>query len=271
MIEGPVADELTTYLSARMQHNNSSTMEISTWTPPGAGLKPPPLWLVSNGDRTAGPVSTNHLLEGARRGLPRHFRVKVIRTRTFKSAGAWRALDQLREVRIIDETPLERAKRLTARAGLFGLETLLRLSDEKSEILRLGLTVAAERLGADFGFVHAFEADSYMPVTRLSHGAGAETRIGAPLLPNDVLAHVARTRASALGDVDTHHAFRVAASRLGARNGEVRGVAMVPIVSHGRTLAMIELGRAGHPFRSSDGRSLSAVAAVVSDRLAQTR
>ena len=242
-------------------------MEISTWTPPGLGIKPPPLWLVSSGEKTAGPVSTRHLVEGARQGLPRTFRVKAIRTPTWRGHTVWRGLDQLREVRAIDETPSDRVRRLEKMNGLLGLETLLRLSRDGDETLRLGLQVAAQRLGADFGFVHLFENDRHVPVTRLAYGPGASGRIGAPLMPNDILAHVARTRKSALGDVHSHHAFRVAASRLGGRTAEVTGVAMVPLSTAGRTVAMIELGRISHPFRAADQSSLAAVGQVIASRL----
>ncbi len=151
--------------------------------------------------------------------------------------------------------------------GLLGLEALLRLAEGAIDPLSLGLDVAARRLGATFGFVHCFESDRATPVTRHAVGVGARGRIGAPLLPSDMLLAVARSRRMAVGDVRTHHAFRVAGSRLGGRSGEVLGVAMVPITTHRGTVAMLELGRTDHPFRAVDGNALRAIAGLVAERL----
>ena len=78
---------------------------------------------------------------------------------------------------------------------------------------------------------------------------------------------VARSKRMAMGDVRTHHAFRVAGSRLGGRSGEVLGVAMVPITSARGTVAMLELGRTDHSFRAADGIALRAIAELVEHRL----
>ncbi|HTJ81533.1 MAG TPA: hypothetical protein VL400_07400, partial [Polyangiaceae bacterium] len=92
-------------------------------------------------------------------------------------------------------------------------------------------------------------------------------RIGCPLLGADMLMHVARTHCLALGDVSAHHGFRVAASRLGGRSTEVRGVAMVPIVGARGVGAMIELGRSDRAFRVSDASTLRSIASVIAARL----
>ncbi len=236
-------------------------MHLRTWTPPGDRPKPPPLWLVSNGFRTEGPLSTTSLVRSAQRGLSRQSWVRHDKT------PAWRPLTELREVRVADESAFERARRLERMRPLLAVEALLRLSEGSHEPLALGLSVAAGRLGADFGFVHAFETDRETPVTRHALGRGASGRIGAPLLPNDLMLAVARTGRIALGDVRTHHAFRVAASRLGGRSGEVLGVAMVPIFAGGRAVAMLELGRIDHAFRAADGSALGAIVDRIAARL----
>lgn len=235
---------------------------LRTWIPTGAALAPPPLWMVSEDSRTAGPLSTEHLLEHARHGLSRAVHARP------RARAAWRRLGELREVRVLDETASERKKRLDASGGGLAEEALLRLSDEAWETLALGLRVAARRLGADFGFVHRFEPGRATPVTRMSWGAGAAGRIGAPILERDEIARAARARFLAVGDAREHHAFRVAASRLGGRAGEVIGVAMAPVFADRRIVAMIEVGRAERPFRASDARSLRAILGVVESRLA---
>jgi hypothetical protein len=227
--------------------------------------KPPPLWLVTDGVKMAGPVSTTLLIKSARKGLSRQVQVRATR------ASIWRPLGQLREIRAFDESAFERQRRLSGMSGLLGLETLLRLSEHSEETLSLGLRVAAHRLGADFGFVHCFERGRATPVTRFGFGQGASGRIGAPILSNDILTYVARTRRLAVGDAQTHHGFRVAASRLGGRAGEVAGVAMVPIFVANRIVATVELGRIDHSFRGADGTALRAIADLVVGRLSSHR
>lgn len=236
-------------------------MQLETWVPPGDRPKPPPLWLVSDGFRTRGPLSTTLLLRSAERGLSRQCYVRNVRT------PAWRPLGLLREVRAADESGFERQRRLDSMRDLLGLEALLRMSDAPREALSLGLDVAARRLGADFGFIHCFERGRATPVTRYAFGTGARGRLGAPLLPNDTLLAVARTRRMAIGDARTQHAFRVAGSRLGGRSAEVLGVAMIPIGDDRGPVAMLELGRSDHPFRAADAQALRAVAGLVATRL----
>ncbi|MFO0617877.1 MAG: hypothetical protein U0414_35125 [Polyangiaceae bacterium] len=232
-----------------------------TWVPMGARPVAPPLWLVSEGGRTAGPLSTEHLVEHARHGLSRSVHARP------RARAAWRRLGELREVRLLDETAFERSKRLGATRSL-AEEALLRLSDDPKETLALGLRVAAQRLGAEFGFVHRFEPDRATPVTRIAWGTGAAGRIGAPVLERDELAKAARARLLAVGDAREHHAFHVAASRLGGSAGEVIGVAMAPVFVGARIAAMIEIGRTERAFRASDARALGAILRVVEARLA---
>lgn len=178
----------------------------------------------------------------------------------------WRALDRVREVRAARDELFKRHLRQLPDLALEGSRALLEISSG-SDTLETGLRAAALELSAELGFIHVFEP-SQRAVTRYAFGPGARGRIGCPLLGSDVLSHVARTHALALGDVDTHHAFRVAASRLGGRAAEVRGVAMVPIVREGNVIAMLELGRSGRNFRRSDATKLRSIAGRMSARLA---
>lgn len=237
-------------------------MQLATWRPDGSRPKPPPLWLVSNGLCTVGPVSTTHLVTSAERGLFRGVHA------TPTGRHRWRPIAEIREIRALDETTLERKKRFTQMAGLHAIETLLRLSDGGGETLTLSLRVLAERLGAHVGFIHCFEKGRDTPVTRYSIGPGTETRIGCPLFADDVLLAVARAGRVALGDSSEDHAFYVGASRLAGRFLEVRGVAMVPITNRRGIVAMIELGRLDRSFRSGDARVLCAVAGVAATKLA---
>jgi hypothetical protein len=239
-------------------------MQLPTWIPEGHRPKLPPLWIVSRGDKTAGPVSTPNLVRSIALGrVPDDCIAKPNRY------SAWRTLEHIREVRAA-LSPMSRAKP-AGDVEADGLGALLRLADTREEAFDLALRFTAKKLGADFGHVHCFEGGHHVPVTRHAVGHDADFRLGAPLLENDYLAHVARTQQVALGAARDHLAYRAAAWRLGGRVAEVDGVAMVPIVNRRGTMAMIELGRVDRPFRTSDGVVLREVAAIVSSALTPPR
>ena len=221
---------------------------------------PPPLWMVTDGLRLVGPVTTTALVHHVTEGrVPEHC---VVRSSTTRE---WRALDRIREVRAARDALYRRGQRTLREAALDSTQTLLRLSDG-DEALELGLQAAALELGADVGFVHVFES-SHRAVTRIAFGEGTNGRIGCPLRDADLLMHVARTHCLALGDAGAGHAFRVAASRLGGRMGGIRGVAMVPVIGRRGVAAMIELGRSDRIFRAADAGVLRRVAGSVVKRL----
>lgn len=229
-------------------------MDLPLWSV-DSKQRPPPLWLVSNGWRTVGPVRTPAIARCAARGeLPDEGWARIATKRV------WRDLGDVREVRAA------RAPRDDAAARVASLEALLRLADEEDDALRLALRLAAAKLGADSGLVHAFGRDDHAPVTRFGLEPTA-ARLGERLGHGDVLAHVARIQRIALGDVDTHRAFRPAAERLGGDDAEIRGVAMLPIVGPRGPIAMIELGRSGRPFRSADADVLRQVGRLAATRL----
>jgi hypothetical protein len=223
---------------------------------------PPPLWTLTDGWRTVGPFTTTALVQGVRAG-----RVPELCGARPSPSGEWRALDRIREVRAArDAIFRRRPKPNLSEISLEGARALLSFASGM-ETLDVGLRAAALELSAEFGFVHVFE-DGHRAVTRHAFGPGARGRIGCPLLGGDILSHVARTHSLAVGDVDTHHAFRVAASRLGGRAAEVRGVAMTPIVRNNTVVAMLELGRTGRRFRASDTAKLRDVGRRITGRIA---
>jgi hypothetical protein len=235
-------------------------MLVSTWSPDGTKSAPPPLWQISDGLRTVGPVTTTALVQHVKDGrVTDHCAARPSRWRP------WRVLDRVREIRAVRSALYGRgrldgaARRITTTRALLGLA-------EGPDALELALRLAADGLNADLGFVHVFEG-GHKPITRHALGAGAEGRIGCPLLDGDVMAHVARTHCLAVGDVDRHHGFKVAASRLGGRAAEVRGVAMVPVIGRRGLVAMIELGRTDHAFRASDATWLRQVVALAGARV----
>ena len=237
-------------------------MEVATWFPGRRRLMPPPLWMLTDGWRTVGPFTTTALVQGVRAG-----RVPELCGARPSPAGEWRALDRIREVRAARDAIFRRRPKPTlSQLSLEGARTLLSFSSGL-ETLEVGLRAAALELSAEFGFVHVFEGGN-RAITRHAFGPGAGGRIGCPLLDADILSHVARSHSIAVGDVDSHHAFRVAASRLGGRSAEVRGVAMTPIVQNHTVVAMLELGRTGRRFRASDTAKLRDVGRRIVERIA---
>jgi hypothetical protein len=74
---------------------------------------------------------------------------------------------------------------------------------------------------------------------------------------------VARLGLLVVGSAKAGNVERAIASRL----GPVKGVAMVPVLLQSRLIAMIELGRTDHEFRSSDAEGLGLLARAVGERV----
>ncbi len=236
-------------------------MEISTWAKTRAIPRPPPLWLVTDGDVTVGPVNTTLLVRGVLEGsVWDGFYVRDTR------GPAWRAVHTVREVRAMNQL-IYRKKKPALPHGQATLETLLGLSDDPREIMRIGLELAATRLSADFGLLHCFDDPRKPPVTRFEIGQGPSSRIGDRLTSNDPTARIAKARCLALGEPRGTAELRLAARRLGGDFERVRGVAVAPLAASRGVVGMIELGRADHVFRATDGIILREVAASVVGRL----
>lgn len=220
-------------------------MFTTPWMSPR--VLPPPLWMVTNGDVTVGPVPTRIVCSGYAQGLvsPR-FYVKDTK------GTSWRPVKTLRELHQAPSSPRTKS---TA-------EVLLGMSESVTDVLSLGLDVAMERTGCQDGLIHRFDAGRKRGViTR-------DERFFDAKLPNsDVFGALAHARRIALAapreDVDA----RVVSSRLVGDADALLGVAMVPIVHRGHLTARFELGRVDHGFRSSDARALSEVARLVVERL----
>jgi hypothetical protein len=233
-------------------------MDVATWSFGPRRVTPPPLWMLTDGRQVVGPLSTTVLVDGVKAG-----RVPDTCGARPSTSAKWRALDRIREVRAVRDSLFRR--RRPRNLALDSSQALLAISSGE-ETLEAGLRAAALELSAELGFVHVFDPNG-RAVTRHAFGPGARGRVGCPLLEADILSHVARAHAMAVGDVDAHHAFRVAASRLGGRSAEVRGVAMVPILAGANVVAMLELGRSERSFRAADASKLRAIGKRISERV----
>jgi len=227
--------------------------------------RPPPLWFVTNGETTVGPVRTDLLQRGIRHGrIPEDCRVRELTWRT------WRRLDQVREVcAVLRELTLAGGFRdreqIVAREEL--VQRLDRASDA-SEVLAFALGECCSRTGASFGLVHRSWTGRAEPITGVVRGLGMTARLGRGIAEDDESLALARVGGLVVGPPAGGRVERAIAQRLGAPI-DLAGVAMVPLMAGPHLFGVIELGRVGHAFRQSDGRVLSEVADATMHALAR--
>lgn len=234
--------------------------------------KPPPLWFVSNGDVTVGPVTTNLLLRGvAADRVPDDCYVRE------RSWNRWRDLTSIREVAALRRAkaslgavqiekaswkpPMRRNAERLRRLD----ERLLRVRDP-GEMLLLSLSDAMHATGALVGAVHRWRAPYIGFVTSCVSGPGMASKLGHvlpdsdPVLFSASLGQTVCERPMSRGDAN------IVSARLGAICSHA-GVAMVPIIGMGRLYGIFELGRADHEFRGTDFDMLVDIACAVTDRI----
>lgn len=242
-------------------------MELQSSTPNFALSRtrnPPPLWFVTNGETTVGPVRTGLLLRGVRHGrVPEDCLVRELRW------ARWRRLGQVREI-----AAMRRAQALSACSGEplvspaptgSELRRMLGHARDRGEVLLFALHAAAAATDAEAGLVHRVTGPFSEFVTCAVQGAAAHELLGVRLAASDWMLGAARAGRSVIGVADATRVHGAAAARLGSQS--VQAVAMMP-VRHGHELvAFFELGRAGHAFRGSDVAALADVTRAVVERL----
>jgi GAF domain-containing protein len=218
-----------------------------------------PRWLVTNGQTTVGPVHTELLLRGYMGGrIPEHCQVREVRW------GAWRPLDGIREIGSL--------KRRLARdlERPHSLREAVRYLPEQSdvgELLSVGLLLAALVLDANAGLVHRYRSPVELPVTSSVFGVPVE-RLGEVLPATDPSYALALRGKSLWGNPRHGVAERVLAERL-QHDAPLASVAMTPVVASGRLLAMLELGRTDHAFRTDDADDLAEFTSFLAARISQ--
>lgn len=240
----------------------SSISEISA---PSA----PPLWLVSNGKVTVGPVDTDLLLRGVMHGrVPSDSWVKQPSWLAWREVGKIREVSALRRVldRRVDDDSSSKPFELQS-----GTECLEQAGDE-GEALLIALHAAAHATSATVGLAHRVRDPLRLPTTSCAFEAPSD-RLGEVLAWDDpafVLARSGRGRllvaSGAQGGLE-----QALTSRLGQ---SLRGLALLPVMVSGKLYALLELGRSDHAFRSSDSSELSRFAeraGRVLERLAAAR
>lgn len=205
---------------------------------------PPPLWFVTNGETTVGPVVTDLLKRGVEYGrVPEYCRAGV-------PNGRWRKLESIREIAALYRTPgaavspmvdecFDELRRLTERA---------RDRDEDCyQVTRLAMIAT----GAESGMLHFRDGRSRSLRTRCVLGPMSDELLNQTLPDNDPVLRAALLGLPVLGP-PYGPAEDALAIRFATSEGGVGGAAMVPIYVDDTLVAMLELSRPGHAFRRGD-------------------
>lgn len=203
---------------------------------------PPPLWYVTNGELTVGPVVTGLLTRGVEHGrVPDYCHVRP-------SHGPWRALTGVREI-----SALSRKANATAPSDEQLAEwgrPVERIRDER-ELCHTVTWLSLVVTGAECAMLHFRSRSTAALVTRSVLGPISTERLGYALPEDDLLLRAARRGRPIVGPpygaTEDALAMRFAGSKGGAG-----AVAMIPIFVGGALTATLELSRPGHAFRRTD-------------------
>jgi len=216
--------------------------------PPVFGLVPPspsPVWFVTNGETTVGPVATNLLKRGVAYGKVPYSCV------VSPPAGSWRRLEAVREIaalwkRSSVSAPFPVPERLAQ------LESLApaRIRDQ-DEVCYQVTRFAIALTGAESGMFHFRERKSSSLTTRCVLGPMSKEMLYVRLSPTDPLLRWAHTGTPIFGPPDGP-AGRALATRFATTQGGVGGAAMIPIFVGSNLRAMLELSRPVRAFRRDD-------------------
>ena len=203
---------------------------------------PPPLWYVTNGDLTVGPVVTGLLIRGVEAGrVPDYCQVSPYR-------GDWRSLLAVREISALNSkvngtAPSSEQLQEWARP-------VERIKDE-AELSHTVAWLALMATGAESAMFHYRGRNQRTLVTRSVIGPISNERLGYELPESDLVLKAARRARPVLGPpygpTEDALAIRFASSR-----GGVGAAAMIPLFIGEQLTAMLELSRPGHAFRRTD-------------------
>ena len=210
----------------------------------------PPLWYVSDGELTVGPVTTSLLLRGVECG-------KVHTDCWVRSSGSdWRNVLAVREVSALAGNTgprLPSGEQLVEWAG-----PAQRLRDEE-ELSHNLAWLALVATGAESAMVHYRGPRSRRFFTRAIVGPMGMDQFGRSLPDLDPVLCAARLGRPVVGPpyglVEDALALRMATSENG-----VGAAAAIPIFWLGSLRVVLELSRPGHPFRREDLKSAERIA-----------
>ncbi len=204
--------------------------------------QPPPLWYVTNGDLTVGPVATGLLMRGVEYGrVPEYCHVRA-------SRGTWRNLTSVREI-----AALHTKSSPNSSAGLEledWSQRMLGMRDD-DELCHSVTWLSLMTTGAESAMLHFRSRHSRSLVTRSVLGSLPNDRLGRPLPEEDFVLRSARLGLPVVGP-PYGRAEDALAMRFAHTSGGVGAAAMIPIFVDGSLSAMLELARPGHAFRRND-------------------
>lgn len=146
-------------------------------------------------------------------------------------------------------------------------EAWVRRAPSAGEALLFALVAAVKATHATAGLLHRAREPFVGLVTSSAQGpVGTDAELGHVISRHDAALAAAERREMVMGSKDLGGAERAIARRFSACGPELRAVAMVPVFDGETLLAMLEVGRADHAFRSSDGDVLRTIAATVASR-----
>jgi hypothetical protein len=214
-----------------------SELPVSVFRP-----QPPPLWYVTNGEITVGPVVTGLLLKGVEYGrVPEYCHVRAMR-------GDWRKLESVREIAALNSKVGPAPKGFDLLTEL--ARPIERIKDE-DELCHDVTALAVIATGAESAMLHYRGRFARSLVTRSVVGPMSHERLGHCLPETDPVLKAARLGRPVMGPPygPTEDALAI---RFASSEGGVGGAAMIPIFIGNTLTAMLELSRPGHAFRRGD-------------------
>jgi hypothetical protein len=202
---------------------------------------PPPIWYVTNGAVTVGPVLTGLLMRGVDDGrVPEYCRVSADQTR-------WRKLESVREI----AARMRPANAVEAAVALRELQEPLHRVRDENELCHRLTHLAMLVTKAESGMLHLRDRNGRGFSTRAVVGPMPDSSLNETLPEADLLLRCARLGRPVMGppygQLEDALAIRFAESA-----GGVGGAAMLPIFIGSSLLALLELSRPGHAFRRGD-------------------
>ena len=203
---------------------------------------PPPLWYVTNGELTVGPVVTGLLIKGVEFGrVPEYCQVSPYH-------GDWRTLNSVREIAALNSKVNGTAP--SQEQLLEWTRPVERIKDE-AELSHTITWLALMATGAESAMFHYRGRNQRSLITRSVLGPISNERLGYALPEHDLVLKAARQRRPVVGppygQTEDALAIRFASSR-----GGVGAAAMIPIFVGENLTGMLELSRPGHAFRRTD-------------------
>jgi len=203
---------------------------------------PPPLWYVTNGELTVGPVVTGLLIRGVEAGrVPDYCHVSPY-------YGEWRGLNSVREIAAL--TSKVNGKAPSAEQLAEWSRPVERIKDEE-ELAHTVTWLSLIATGAESAMFHYRRRNTRPLVTRSVLGPISNERLGYALPENDLVLKAARLGRPVFGPPYGQTEDALAIRFAGSRNG-VGAAAMIPFFIGPELTAMLELSRPGHAFRRSD-------------------